>query len=235
MRHLPPLPSSACSANFSLSQVNTVVREKKRFEMSLDDAVAQGLNAGVNILMRQVEHIITTHQDPADYCPAEGADMDLRPTRACREAIETLETHCNMLKGSTDKQILEVFHQEVGIRLHGCVLSRSFSFGGTLADGRGRRRIILKHLKRLIVSIEGGFQLIADLNAYHAFVSSLRQPNITSYFTSLKMVGEIYVIDSPKDLGQLVRDVSRYEGTLSADDLYECGEFAFPAIRWTGS
>ena len=102
--------------------VNTVVREKKRFEMSLDDAVAQGLNAGVNILMRQVEHIITTHQGPTDYCPAEGVDMDLRPTKACREAIETLETHCNMLKGSTDKQILEVFHQEVGIRLHGYVL-----------------------------------------------------------------------------------------------------------------
>ena len=37
-----------------------------------------------------------------------------------------------------------------------------FSFGWTLADTRVRRRIILKHLKRLIVSIEGGFQLIAD-------------------------------------------------------------------------
>lgn len=38
------------------------------------------------------------------------------------------------------------------------------------------------------------------------------------------MVGEIYIVDSPKELGQLVRDVSRYEGTLSADDLYEIGQ-----------
>lgn len=73
----------------------------------------------------------------------------------------------------------------------------------------------------MTVSVDGGFPLISDLNAYHTFVSTLRQPNITAYFTSLKMVGEIFIVDSPKDLGQLVRDVARYEGTLSAEDLYE--------------
>ncbi|KAK4704534.1 recyclin-1, partial [Phenoliferia sp. Uapishka_3] len=180
--------------------LNAVVREKKRFEMALDDAVAQGLNAGVNILMNQVEHIIFTHQGLRDFSPPDDADLDLQATAACQEAIDVLTTHCNMLKGSTDKQILEVFHQEVGIRLHG---------------------ILLKHLKRLIVSIEGGFQLIADLNAYHAFITTLRQPQVTLYFTSLKMVGEIFIIDSPKDLGHLVRDVTRYDGTLSTEDLYE--------------
>lgn len=41
------------------------------------------------------------------------------------------------------------------------------------------------------------------------------------------MVGEIFIIDSPKDLSVLVRDVTRYDGTLSTEDLYECGEF-FP-------
>ncbi|SCV72164.1 BQ2448_4858 [Microbotryum intermedium] len=180
--------------------LNVVIREKKKFESSLDDAVAQGLNAGVNILMHQVEHIITTQQSPHDYCPPGQAEMELTSTHACVNAIETLTTHCNMLRGSTDKQILEVFHQEVGIRLHG---------------------ILLKHLKRCTVSIDGGFTLIADLNAFHSFVQSLRQPTVTAYFASLKMVGELFIVDSPKELGQLVRDVSRYEGTLSADDLYE--------------
>lgn len=52
-------------------------------------------------------------------------------------------------------------------------------------------------------------------------MATLRQPQITAYFVHLKLVGELFVIDSPKDLGQLVRDVARYEGTLSADDLYE--------------
>ncbi|BGO99805.1 Recyclin-1 [Rhodotorula toruloides] len=180
--------------------LNVVVREKKKFETSLDDAVAQGLNAAVNILMGQVEHVITSRQGIRDYTPDESEDLDLQPTRACKDAIQVLSKHCDMLKGSTDKQILEVFNQEVGIRLHG---------------------ILLKHLKRQIVSTLGGLQLIADLNAYHAFVTSLRQPQVTAYFTSLKMVGELFLIESPKDLGALVRDTTRYEGTLSPDDLYE--------------
>jgi len=177
-----------------------VVREKKKFEHLLDESVAVGLNAGVNLLMVQVEHLLQHRQDARDYAPPDDAEMELRPTETCKEVIEVLKKHCDMLKGSTDKQILEVFHQEVGIRLHG---------------------ILLKHLKRLIVSLTGGFQLISDLNAYHGFVSGLRQPAVTAYFSALKMVGEIYIVEDPKDLGQLVRDVARYEGTLSADDLYE--------------
>lgn len=101
--------------------LNAVVREKKKFESALDDAVAQGLNAAVNILMVSVEHLITTRQGLRDFTPDRDDDFDLTPTRACVEAIETLKQHCDMLRGSTDKQILEVFNQEVGIRLHGCV------------------------------------------------------------------------------------------------------------------
>ncbi|GAA5989549.1 hypothetical protein JCM11641_004593 [Rhodosporidiobolus odoratus] len=180
--------------------LNTVVREKKKFESALDDAVAQGLNAAVNILMTQVEHIITTRQGLRDFSPEADDDFDLQPTRACEDVVEVMRRHCDMLKGSADKQIIEVFNQEVGIRLHG---------------------ILLKHLKRLIVSTQGGLQLIADLNTYHSFVTSLRQSQVTAYFVSLKMVGEIYLVENPKDLGALVRDAGRYEGTLSPDDLYE--------------
>ena len=88
-----------------------------------------------------------------------------------------------------------------------------------------KNSILLKHLKRQIVSTQGGLRLIADLNAYHSFVSTLRQPQVTAYFTSLKMVGELFLIDDPKELGALVRDTSRHEGTLSQEDLYELGEF----------
>lgn len=34
--------------------MNGVVREKKRFENSLDDSVAAGLNTGTEVLMNQV-------------------------------------------------------------------------------------------------------------------------------------------------------------------------------------
>lgn len=36
--------------------LNAVVREKKRFENTLDDSVAGGLNAGTEVLMNQVGH-----------------------------------------------------------------------------------------------------------------------------------------------------------------------------------
>lgn len=74
--------------------------------------------------MNQVEHIISTQQGERDFNPVDGADLELHASLACREVIECLTTHCDMLRGSTDKQILEVFHQEVGIRLHSFVFFR---------------------------------------------------------------------------------------------------------------
>ena len=37
--------------------LNPVMREKKRFESVLDDAVAAGLNAGIEVLMNQVSYL----------------------------------------------------------------------------------------------------------------------------------------------------------------------------------
>ena len=72
--------------------------------------------------------------------------------------------------------------------------------------------ILQKHIKRQIISLNGGFQVIADLNAYHAFITSLRVASIASEFAYLKMLGHVYVVDDAKDLAQIVRDVTRYGG-----------------------
>jgi len=176
------------------------VREKKLFENALDDSVASGLNAGTEVLMNQAEHTIQTRTGAREYYPVEGSTLDLQPTTGCREAIACLRTHCELLKGSTTKEVLEVFHQEIGIRLHG---------------------IIQKHLKRQIISLEGGFQVIADLNAYHAFINSLRVPNIAADFANLKMLGHVYIVEDAKDLVQIVRDVTRYGGSFRPEDVYE--------------
>ncbi|KAF8635631.1 hypothetical protein AX15_000269 [Amanita polypyramis BW_CC] len=171
--------------------LNVVVREKKKFENALDDAVAAGLNAGTELLMNQVEHIILTRTKPREYYPPEDAPLELGPTKGCTEAIKCLEIHCKLLKGSTSKEVLEVFHQEVGLRLIS---------------------ILQKHIKRQIISLNGGFQVIADLNTYHAFISSLKVPTISAEFSHLKMLGHVYVVEDAKDLAQIVRDVQRYGG-----------------------
>jgi hypothetical protein len=36
------------------------------------------------------------------------------------------------------------------------------------------RSILQKHIKRQIISLNGGFQVIADLNEYHTFISKLK-------------------------------------------------------------
>ncbi|KAL7424555.1 F-box protein: endocytic membrane traffic, recycling ReCYcling 1 [Cryptotrichosporon argae] len=180
--------------------LNAVMREKKRFEGVLDDAVAAGLNAGIEVLMNQVEHIIMVKTGPREYYPEPGAPMELGPTKGCQQAIKCLEMHCNLLRGSTSKEVLEVFYQEVGIRL---------------------QAILQRHLKRQIISLEGGFQIIADLNTYHAFVASLRQQRITDDFANLKMLGHVYIVSDAKDLAQIVRDVTRYGGTFTPEDIYE--------------
>ncbi|EAU80452.2 f-box protein pof6 [Coprinopsis cinerea okayama7 len=180
--------------------LNAVVREKKKFENMLDDSVAAGLNAGTEVLMNQVDHIITTKTKPREYYPPEDGALELGPTEACQEAIKCLETHCKLLKGSTSKEVLEVFYQEVGIRLIS---------------------ILQKHIKRQIISLNGGFQVIADLNAYNNFISSLKVQSISSDFANLRMLGHVYVVEDAKDLAQIVRDVTRYGGAYRPEDIYE--------------
>ena len=69
--------------------------------------------------MCKVEHIIVMLTKAREYYPSEGAPLELRPTEGCMEAIYCLESHCKLLKGSTAKEVLEVFYQEIGLRLIG--------------------------------------------------------------------------------------------------------------------
>lgn len=137
---------------------------------------------------------------PREYYPPEDKPLELGATKGCKEAIKCLEMHCKLLKGSTSKEVLEVFYQEVGIRLIA---------------------ILQKHIKRQIISLNGGFQVIADLNAYHTFISSLKVPSIVADFSHLKMLGHVYVVEDAKDLAQIVRDVTRYGGAYKPEDIYE--------------
>jgi Exocyst complex component Sec10 len=72
----------------------------------------------------QVEHIILTRTKPREYYPPEDDALDLGPTKGCTDAIKCLDMHCKLLKGSTSREVLEVFYQEVGIRLIACVPCR---------------------------------------------------------------------------------------------------------------
>jgi recyclin-1 len=127
--------------------LSPAVKEKKRFEQMLDERVAAGLNKGIDALMDEVEYICATTQSPSDFNPPLMADgkvdiSDIGPSETATKIIEMVSSHVGMLVGSTDKNVLEVFNQEVGLRLF---------------------TVLCKHLKRQRISVEGAIRLIRSV------------------------------------------------------------------------
>lgn len=165
-----------------------------------------------------MDYIFETKQLASDYCPPPVAvtgyrNADLEPTATAVAAVNCLQPHTKLLQGSTDKSILDVFFQEVGLRFFAS---------------------ICKHIKSLKINTDGAIKLISynalffqsdsrDLNLYHTYASSLRQLNIMPYFVALKEVGHIFIIEEGqgKAVGTVVADVIRFEGIFRPEEVYE--------------
>ena len=124
--------------------LNPAVKEKKRFEQMLDERVAAGLNKGIEVLMSEVEYVCSTTQKAEDFNPSapnagNSEMMDIGPSQTAKQVVEIVSSHTKMLVGSTDKNMLDVFNQEVGMRLF---------------------TALCKHLKRQRISVNGSIKLI---------------------------------------------------------------------------
>ena len=124
--------------------LNPAAKEKKRFEQMLDERVAAGLNKGIEVLMSEVEYVCSTTQKPEDFNPANSSNeksgmIDIGPSETAKQIVDLVSSHTNMLVGSTDKNMLDVFNQEVGMRLF---------------------TALCKHLKRQRISVTGSIKLI---------------------------------------------------------------------------
>ncbi|KAK4984065.1 F-box protein: endocytic membrane traffic, recycling ReCYcling 1 [Elasticomyces elasticus] len=208
--------------------LDPAVKEKKRFEQMLDERVAAGLNKGIDVLMDEVEYVCATTQLTSDYNPLPSKDgvhgvMDIGPSSTAKQVVQIVDSHTGMLVGSTDKNMLDVFNQEVGLRLFG---------------------VICKHLKRQRISVDGAIKLISDINHYSNFVASLRQKPLLPYFSALRELSQIYLIEctpsssSPfgpavkltktstqaKELATIIADTQRYRGIFAAEEVYEFAE-----------
>ena len=124
--------------------LSLAAKEKKKFEQMLDERVAAGLNKGIDVLMDEVEYLCGTLQQPSDFNPPAGPNgvvqlADIGPSETAKRVVDMVSSHTSMLVGSTDKNMLDVFNQEVGVRLF---------------------PTICKHLKRQRVSVDGAIVLI---------------------------------------------------------------------------
>ncbi|KAI9276957.1 exocyst complex component Sec10-like protein [Phascolomyces articulosus] len=183
-----------------LDFINEVNKEKKIFERILDDCVANGMDRGIQVLLAQVQYILTHEQKSEDYNPPENMIADLKPTKACRDSIECLRSNTSMLNGAAEKSTMDLFFGEIGRRF---------------------AEVLYKHLKTQVVNEQGGFRYISDMNAYYDFAASLRQKAVTPYFAALKSLANLFIISSAQDIKNVIHDLERYHGLMKTEDLFE--------------
>ncbi|KAF9431552.1 F-box protein: endocytic membrane traffic, recycling ReCYcling 1 [Entomortierella beljakovae] len=111
--------------------LNDANKEKKAFERLIDDGVAAGLDKSIEVLIGQVEYILSTMQLPTDYNPDPNMPYELQATN---------------------------------------------------------------------------------------------QPSLIPNFLALKELGNIFIIQSPSDLKQLIHDMERFGGILRVEDVFEFAE-----------
>lgn len=200
------------------------VKAKRQFEQMLDEHVASGLGKGIDVLMDEVEYLCATEQSPTDFNPitqvfdAETVnkrasifgvgDIDVRPTKPCVHIIEIVSIHVEMLHGSTDKALIDVFVQEVAQRLF---------------------QALVKHIQRQRVSPLGAMRLLSDLVAYAQHISSYRNPNLSQYFNALREVAQIYLFEAKTDreldeMCSIIADAERYRGVFTVEEVLEFAE-----------
>ncbi|KAL4929194.1 exocyst complex component Sec10 family protein [Aspergillus undulatus] len=190
--------------------LDPAVKEKKKFEQNLDERVAAGLNKGIDVLMEEVDYILATRQLATDFNPGVSTDphrktMDVSVTEAAAAVVDVVSSHTQMLVGSTDKSTLDVFNQEVGLRLF---------------------TALCKHLKRQRISIEGSLKLISDMNHYFKFIQRLKNNELLVYFKAFRELSQIYLIDpgDAKELANLIADAGRFSGIWRVEEVYEFAE-----------
>ncbi|TVY43471.1 F-box protein [Lachnellula occidentalis] len=187
--------------------LDPAVIAKKKFEQMLDERVAAGLNKGIDVLMDEVEYVCATTQAPTDYNPppSPSGNYDIGPTKCAKQVVGLVESHTKMLTGSTDKTMLDVFNQEVGLRLF---------------------TAICKHLKRQRISTDGSIALISDMNLYFLYIRTLKNQELLEYFKALRELSQVYLIEAKhaKDMADVIADGKRFGGVLRAEEVYEFAE-----------
>lgn len=200
--------------------LDPATKEKKRFEAMLDERVAAGLNKGIEVLISEVEYLCATTQKPEDYNPESVTEPEsftapdpTQPSATARQIIACISSHTSLLSTSTDAPLLDVFNQEVGLRLF---------------------TTLCKHLKRQRISTSGAVTLIADTTLYYNFIcTSLArkksQAELRRYFESLRELSMLYLVDvegrgkdGGKELAALMADQGgRWRGVWRAEEVLE--------------
>lgn len=188
--------------------LDPAVKAKKAFEATLDERVAAGLGKGIDVLMDEVEFIAATTQLPTDFNPvvSQGNEtFDIGPSSTAKKVVALVGHHTGMLTGAAEKTLLDVFTAEVGLRLF---------------------TTLTKHLKRQRISTIGAMPLLSDLSLYSNFIAGFKNTDLNSYYSALRAVGQIYLIDGShaNEMATIIADGERYRGVFTVEEVLEFAE-----------
>ncbi|AOA64558.1 Plasma membrane protein recycling [Komagataella phaffii CBS 7435] len=189
--------------------VNNCEKSMSKLETLLDTYVADGLNTGIEVLMNEISYITMVELDEGIYSIRNEQDLLRKhldpgvPTSFAQKTIQVLRVHVNMLIGSIDKSIIDVFRQEIGERF--------------VND------LVKLINKKLTISTIGAMFLINDLNFMYNFFLELKLKPIVNYFIALRQIAQLYLIDSENsnEIGKLVVRIGKDNGMFTQEEVYE--------------
>ncbi|KAJ1680202.1 F-box protein: endocytic membrane traffic, recycling ReCYcling 1 [Spiromyces aspiralis] len=184
--------------------LNSCIQEMRALERMVDDSVAAGMDIIIEVIIRQIQHILQEGQSASDYNPSDDASLQLKPTLTCVHAVQLLTESTEIAQSmTTNKQVREVFLGEIGLRLFNTLIA---------------------HIKRFQISEPGGFQLIADLNLFNDWaMRHLEDPDNLAYFAALKDLANCFIL-APKDLRPFLRDQytrRKFDSIMRLEEVYD--------------
>ncbi|CAH1412011.1 unnamed protein product [Lactuca virosa] len=155
---------------------------------SAESSACKGLQQCIDIVIVEVDRVLSTEQKPTDYRSADDNLMaDHRPTVACTRVVaylsRMLESAFTALEGLNKQSFLS----ELGNRVH---------------------KAVTTHWLKFSFNASGGLKLKRDITEYGDFLRNFNTPTVDEKFELLSILANIFIV-APESLASLI------EGTPS--------------------
>ncbi|XP_023751985.1 exocyst complex component SEC10a [Lactuca sativa] len=155
---------------------------------SAESSACKGLQQCIDILIVEVDRVLSAEQKPTDYRSADDNLMaDHRPTVACTRVVaylsRMLESAFTALEGLNKQSFLS----ELGNRVH---------------------KAVTTHWLKFSFNASGGLKLKRDITEYGDFLRNFNTPTVDEKFELLSILANIFIV-APESLASLI------EGTPS--------------------
>lgn len=156
-----------------------------------------------------------------NYTKIESLPLNLdKSSDWCFVCLKVLNNHFSLLQDSIDKNIMDVFKQELGDRLITLLI-----------------QLLMKKFK---ISVIGGIQFNYDINLLFQYYQKNRIRPAIEYLVGFKKIDQLYLIDCSstsnkefkskcKELGKLIIEIGRDNGVFTPEEVYQ---FVSRRVDW---